>query len=60
MVYTQLCLHQEGIDMGLQALAIVLAATLASIADPPIALAAGSEVVIGDIDDLSGLYADSN
>ena len=46
--------------MGLQALAIVLAATLASIADPPIALAAGSEVVIGDIDDLSGLYADSN
>src|SRR5271170_278680 len=47
-------------DMRLQALAFGLAATLAGIAGPPVALAAGSEVVIGDIDDLSGLYADSN
>src|SRR5271165_5085763 len=46
--------------MRLQALANGLAATLAGIAGPPVALAAGSEVVIGDIDDLSGLYADSN
>jgi hypothetical protein len=45
--------------MRLQALAIGLAAALGSLVHSPAALAAGNEVVIGHIEDLSGLYADS-
>jgi branched-chain amino acid transport system substrate-binding protein len=48
----------KGTTMKLKALATVLAALLAAVAVTPAALAAGSEVVIGDIDDLSGLYSD--
>jgi branched-chain amino acid transport system substrate-binding protein len=44
--------------MRLRSLAIGLSAVLASLAGTPVAKASGSEVVIGDIDDLSGLYAD--
>jgi branched-chain amino acid transport system substrate-binding protein len=43
--------------MKLEALAIRLVASLAAAASGA-ALAAGNDVVIGDIDDLSGLYAD--
>jgi branched-chain amino acid transport system substrate-binding protein len=43
--------------MKLEALAIAFATALAA-ADPGAALAADNDVVIGDIDDLSGLYAD--
>src|ERR1035441_6964520 len=44
--------------MKLQTLAIGLAAAFASMASAQAALAAADEVVIGDIDDLSGVYAD--
>ena len=44
--------------MRLKALAIGLAAALTSLAGPSVARATGNDVVIGDIDDLSGLYAD--
>ena len=43
--------------MKFEASAAVLIASL-GISDPGSALAAGNEVVIGDIDDLSGVYAD--
>jgi len=43
--------------MKFEASAAVLVASL-GISDPGSALAAGNEVVIGDIDDLSGVYAD--
>ncbi len=39
-------------------LAIGMAAALATAAGPRAALAAGDQVVIGDIDDMSGVYAD--
>ena len=45
--------------MRLKALALGLATALMTIAGPLAALAAGNEVVIGDIDDLSGVYADN-
>jgi branched-chain amino acid transport system substrate-binding protein len=44
--------------MRLKALAIGLAAALTSLAGSSVARATGNDVVIGDIDDLSGLYAD--
>src|SRR3984893_3791541 len=44
--------------MRLKALAIGLAAALTSLAGSSVARATGDDVVIGDIDDLSGLYAD--
>jgi branched-chain amino acid transport system substrate-binding protein len=44
--------------MNLKTLTIGLAAACATVAAPLAALAAGNEVVIGDIDDLSGVYAD--
>src|ERR1017187_10155681 len=44
--------------MKLQTLAIGLAAAFASMASAQAALAAADEVVIGDIDGLSGVYAD--
>jgi branched-chain amino acid transport system substrate-binding protein len=44
--------------MKLKALAIALAAALTSLAGSSVARATGNDVVIGDIDDLSGLYAD--
>jgi branched-chain amino acid transport system substrate-binding protein len=44
--------------MKLRTLAIGMAATLATAAGPRAALAAGDQVVIGDIDDMSGVYAD--
>ena len=44
--------------MKLRALAIAMAAALATAAGPHAALAAGDQVVIGDIDDMSGVYAD--
>ena len=44
--------------MKLRMLAIGMAAVLAGAAGPRTALAAGDQVVIGDIDDMSGVYAD--
>src|SRR6202163_2209427 len=44
--------------MKLRALAIAMAAALATAAGPHAAFAAADEVVIGDIDDFSGNYAD--
>src|ERR1700720_2354519 len=44
--------------MKLRTLAIGMAAALATAAGPRAALAAGGQVVIGDIDDMSGVYAD--
>jgi branched-chain amino acid transport system substrate-binding protein len=44
--------------MKLKTLAIVLAVALAGLARMPLAHAATDDVVIGDIDDLSGTYAD--
>ena len=44
--------------MKLRTLAIGMAAALATAAGPRAALAAGDHVVIGDIDDMSGVYAD--
>jgi branched-chain amino acid transport system substrate-binding protein len=44
--------------MKLKTLAVRVAAVLASIASTPAALAAAEDVVIGDIDDFSGVYAD--
>ena len=44
--------------MKLRMLAIGMAAALAGAAGPRTALAAGDQVVIGDIDDMSGVYAD--
>ena len=44
--------------MKLRTLAIGMAAALATAAGPRAALAAGAQVVIGDIDDMSGVYAD--
>jgi len=44
--------------MRLKALAIGLAAALTSLAGSSVARATANDVVIGDIDDLSGLYAD--
>jgi branched-chain amino acid transport system substrate-binding protein len=44
--------------MKRKTLAIALAAALATLASAPAAYAAGNDVVIGDIDDLSGNYAD--
>jgi branched-chain amino acid transport system substrate-binding protein len=44
--------------MKLRTLAIGIAAALATAAGPRAALAAGDQVVIGDIDDMSGVYAD--
>jgi branched-chain amino acid transport system substrate-binding protein len=44
--------------MKLRTLAIGMAAALATAAGPRAALAAGNQVVIGDIDDMSGVYAD--
>jgi branched-chain amino acid transport system substrate-binding protein len=44
--------------MKLRTLAIGMAAALATAAGPRAALAAGDQVVIGDIDDMSGVYAD--
>jgi branched-chain amino acid transport system substrate-binding protein len=44
--------------MKLRTLAIGIAATLATAAGARAALAAGDQVVIGDIDDMSGVYAD--
>jgi len=44
--------------MKLRTLAIGMAAALASAAGPRAALAAADQVVIGDIDDMSGVYAD--
>jgi len=44
--------------MKLKTLAMGLAAACAVVAAPQAALAAGNDVVIGDIDDLSGVYAD--
>ena len=44
--------------MKLRTLAIGMAAALAAAAGPRAALAAGDQVVIGDIDDMSGVYAD--
>jgi len=44
--------------MNLKTLTMGLAAACATVAASQAALAAGNEVVIGDIDDLSGVYAD--
>jgi branched-chain amino acid transport system substrate-binding protein len=44
--------------MRLKALAIGLAAALTSLTGSSVARATGNDVLIGDIDDLSGLYAD--
>ena len=44
--------------MKLRTLAIGMAAVLTTAAGPRAALAAGDQVVIGDIDDMSGVYAD--
>ncbi|TLY74079.1 MAG: ABC transporter substrate-binding protein [Gammaproteobacteria bacterium] len=44
--------------MKLRTLAIAMTAALAAAAGPRAALAAGDQVVIGDIDDMSGVYAD--
>ena len=44
--------------MKLKTLAMALAAALAGIVSAPAALAAAPDIVIGDIDDLSGNYAD--
>jgi branched-chain amino acid transport system substrate-binding protein len=44
--------------MKLKTLAMALAAACAGIVSPPAAFAAGPDIVIGDIDDLSGTYAD--
>src|ERR1700726_3144588 len=44
--------------MKLRTLAIGMAAVLTTAAGPRAALAAGEQVVIGDIDDMSGVYAD--
>jgi branched-chain amino acid transport system substrate-binding protein len=44
--------------MKLRTLAIGMAGALATAAGPRAALAAGDQVVIGDIDDMSGVYAD--
>jgi branched-chain amino acid transport system substrate-binding protein len=44
--------------MKLRTLVIALAAALATTAGSRAALAAGDQVVIGDIDDMSGVYAD--
>src|ERR1700733_12577523 len=44
--------------MKLRMVAITTAAVLGIAACPPAALAAGDQVVIGDIDDMSGVYAD--
>jgi branched-chain amino acid transport system substrate-binding protein len=44
--------------MKLKTLAMALAAALAGIVSTPAALAAAPDIVIGDIDDLSGNYAD--
>ena len=44
--------------MKLRTLAIAMAAALAAAAGPRAARAAGDQVVIGDIDDMSGVYAD--
>jgi branched-chain amino acid transport system substrate-binding protein len=44
--------------MDLKTMAMGLAAAWAAVAAPQAALAAGNDVVIGDIDDLSGVYAD--
>src|ERR1700674_160973 len=44
--------------MKLRTLAIGMAAVLTTAAGPRAALAAGDHVVIGDIDDMSGVYAD--
>jgi branched-chain amino acid transport system substrate-binding protein len=44
--------------MKLRTLAIATAAALATAAGPRTALAAGEQVVLGDIDDMSGVYAD--
>ena len=44
--------------MKLRMVAIATAAVLSIAACPPAALAAGDQVVIGDIDDMSGVYAD--
>jgi branched-chain amino acid transport system substrate-binding protein len=44
--------------MKLRTLAIATAAALATAAGPRGALAAGEQVVLGDIDDMSGVYAD--
>jgi len=44
--------------MKLRTLAIAIAAALATAAGSRAALAAGDQVVIGDIDDMSGVYAD--
>ena len=45
--------------MKLKTLAVGLVATLGAVAGARAALAAGNDVVIGDIDDLSGVYADN-
>ena len=44
--------------MKLRTLAIGMAAVLTTAAGPRAALAAGDQVVLGDIDDMSGVYAD--
>jgi branched-chain amino acid transport system substrate-binding protein len=44
--------------MKLRTLAIAIAAALATAAGSRAALAAGEQVVLGDIDDMSGVYAD--
>jgi branched-chain amino acid transport system substrate-binding protein len=44
--------------MKIRILATGLVAALASLVGPPAAMAAADEIVIGDIDDLSGNYAD--
>ena len=44
--------------MKLRTLAIAIAAALATAAGSRAALAAGDQVVLGDIDDMSGVYAD--
>src|SRR5205807_505212 len=49
--------HREK-TMKLRTLAIAMTAALAAAAGPRAALAAGDQVVIGDIDDMSGVYAD--
>src|SRR5882762_4371818 len=50
--------HHREKTMKLRTLAIAMAAALATAAAPRAALAAGDQVVIGDIDDMSGVYAD--
>jgi branched-chain amino acid transport system substrate-binding protein len=44
--------------MSFRVLAIMAAALVMSVAGPPAARAANEQVVIGDIDDMSGVYAD--